>query len=244
VEYTKKESEKKPQDLSIVIIDTKCMTIVSLKRDATEKYLDYQLLNTFFSYTNRESRNGRNESLLSIHCYTTHFLTKLFQEDEKFNYTKVAQWCRKMRREDQNIFLKDALFFPVNFVHAHWSLLVVYPLEKRMDCLDSVNSHRRAGLYYAIIQYLQREYEQYYPEGVWSAFGWQFHQKAERKQVNTIDCGFYVCMNVYFIVYQLSLLSLTMNFVETEGRIFICSIICPHLFKDSVANKIKPLQIS
>jgi Ulp1 family protease len=158
----KKEAEKKPQDLSITIIDTEYMTRYSLKRAATEKYLDDQLLNTFSSYTNRESRNGRTESLLSIHCYTTHFLTKLFQEDEKFDYTKVAQWCRKRRREDQNMFLKDTLFFPVNFVNTHWSLLVVYPLEKRMAFLDSINSHPHAGFYYAIIQYLQREYEQYY----------------------------------------------------------------------------------
>jgi hypothetical protein len=76
----------------------------SLKRTATEKYVDDQLLNTCFGYMNRESRNGSNESLLSINCYTTHFLTKLFQEDEKFDYTKVARWRQKMRREDQNIF--------------------------------------------------------------------------------------------------------------------------------------------
>jgi hypothetical protein len=72
-------------------------------------YVDDQLLNTFFSYMNIESRNGSNKSLLSINCYTTYFLTKLFQEDEKFDYTKVARWCRKMRRADQKFFLK-ALF--------------------------------------------------------------------------------------------------------------------------------------
>jgi Ulp1 family protease len=149
-----------------------------------------------------------------------------------------------MRREDQNTFLKDALFFPVNFVHTHCSLLVVYPLEKYMDYLDSMNSHPQASLYYAIIQYIQREYKHYYPGEFWSDFGWQFLQKAVRKQVNTIDYGFYVCMNVYFIAYQLSPLNLTVNFVETEGRLFLCSIICPHLFKDSVANKSKPLQLS
>jgi hypothetical protein len=86
----KKEAENKPQYLSITIIDTENMMRYSLKRATTKKYLDDQLLNTFFSYMNRERRNGRNESLLSIHCYTTHFLTKLFQEDEKFDYTKVS----------------------------------------------------------------------------------------------------------------------------------------------------------
>jgi Ulp1 family protease len=214
-----------------------------LKRAAVEKYVDDQLLNTFFSYMNRESRNGRKESLLSIHYYTTHFLTKLFQEDEKLDYTKVYRWFRKMR-EDQDFFLKDALLFPVNFFHTNWSLLVVHPLKKHMDYLYSMNSHPHAGLYYTIIQYLQREYEQYYPGDFWSDFGWQFRQKAVRKKVNTIDCGVYVCMNVYFISYQLSLLSLTVNFVETEGRMFLCSIICPPLFKDSVENKIKPLLLS
>jgi Ulp1 family protease len=168
----KKEAEKKPQYLSITIIDTEYMTRDSLKRAATKKCLDYQLLNTFSSYTNRESRNGRNKSLLSINCYTTHFITKLFQEDENFDYTKAARWCRKMRREDQNIFLKDALFFPGIFFHIHWSLIVVYPLDKRMGYLDSINSHPHAGLYYAIIQYLQKEYEQYYPGEYWSDFGW------------------------------------------------------------------------
>jgi hypothetical protein len=86
----KKEAENKPQDLSITIIGKEYMTRDSLKRDATEKCLDYQLLNTFVSYMNREIRNGSNESFLSIHCYTTHFLAKLFQEDEKFDYTIFA----------------------------------------------------------------------------------------------------------------------------------------------------------
>jgi hypothetical protein len=58
----------------------------SLKRAATKKYLDDQLFNTFSSYMNRETRNGSNKSLLSIHCYTTHFPNKLFQEDDKFDY--------------------------------------------------------------------------------------------------------------------------------------------------------------
>jgi Ulp1 family protease len=154
----KKEVEKKPQDLSITIIDTEYMTVDSLKRAATEKYLDDQLLKTFFSYMNRESRNGSNESLLSIHFYTTHFLTKLFQEDDKFHYTNIARWSRKTRRADQNIFLKNALFFSVNFIHKHWSLIMVYPLEKRMNYIDFMNAHPRKGVYYAIIQYLQREY--------------------------------------------------------------------------------------
>jgi Ulp1 family protease len=131
-----------------------------LKRAATEKYLDDQLLNTFYSYMNRESRNGRNKSLLSIYFYATHFLIKSFEEDEKLDYTNVARWWRKMRREDQNIFLKDAIFFSVNFFHIHWSLLVVHPLDKCMDYLYSMDSHPHAGLHYAIIQYLQREYEQ------------------------------------------------------------------------------------
>jgi hypothetical protein len=120
----KKESEKNPQDLSTTIIDTEYMVRDSLKRAATEKYLDDQLLNTFFSYMNRDSRNGSNESLLSIHCYTTHFLTNLFQEDEKFHYTKVSRWCRKMRRADHNIFFERCYilsreFYPHTLVFAH-----------------------------------------------------------------------------------------------------------------------------
>jgi hypothetical protein len=35
------------------------------------------------------------------------------------------------------------------------------------------------------------------------------------KKINNIDCGVYVCMNVDFIAYQLSLLSITVEFVET-----------------------------
>jgi hypothetical protein len=121
---------------------------------------------------------------------------------------------------------------------------VVYPLDKRMDYLDSVNSHPHAGVYYAIIQNLQREYEQYYPGEFWSDFGWKFCQKTVRQQVNTIDCGVYVCIHIYLIAYQLSLLSLTVDFVETDGQLFLCSIMCPYLFKDSAANKSKPLQLS
>jgi hypothetical protein len=119
----KKEAEKKPQDLSITITNKEYMTRDSLNMATTEKYLDDQLLNIFSRYMNRESRDGRHESLLSMHCYTTYLLTKLFREDEKFEYTKVARWCQKMRREDQDIFLKDALFFPVSSVHTYLSLL-------------------------------------------------------------------------------------------------------------------------
>jgi hypothetical protein len=50
VEYAEKEeAEKKPQDLRITIIGKEYMMINSLKRTATEKYVDDQLLNTFLS---------------------------------------------------------------------------------------------------------------------------------------------------------------------------------------------------
>ena len=149
-----------------------------------------------------------------------------------------------MRKTNQNIFLKDVLFFPVNFIHEHWALIVVYPQEKRMDYLDSLNYHPHDGVYYAIIQYLQKEYEQYYPGESWSDFAWKMHQVAVRKQVNDIDCGVYVCMNVYLLAYQLSLLSITVDFVETEGRLFLSSVTSPHLFGESAASKSKPHQLS
>jgi hypothetical protein len=75
-----------------------------------------------------------------------------------------------MRREGQKGFLKDALLFAVNFIHTRHYLLIVYPLEKHMVYLDSTNSHPHKGVYYAIIQYLQREYDKYYPGGFWSDF--------------------------------------------------------------------------
>jgi hypothetical protein len=49
----KKEAKKKCQDSSIKIIDTECMDRDSLKRSATEKYVDDQVLSTF-SATRRE----------------------------------------------------------------------------------------------------------------------------------------------------------------------------------------------
>jgi Ulp1 family protease len=84
-----------------------------------------------------------------------------------------------------------------------------------MDYLDSINSHPHQGVYYAIIQYLLREYEQYYQGEFWSDFGWHLRQLAVRKKVNTIDYGVYFCMNVYFIAYKLSILILAVDFVET-----------------------------
>jgi Ulp1 family protease len=106
-------------------------------------------------------------------------------------------------------------FFPHTLVFARG-----IPLEKRMDYLDSMISHPHQGVYYAIIQYLQREYEQYYPGGFWSDFGWKFRQLAVRKQVNTIDCSVYVCMNFYFIAYQLSL---QVDCLYVQLRVHTCS---------------------
>jgi hypothetical protein len=64
-------------------------------------------------------------------------------------------------------------FYPHTLVFARG-----VPSRKCMDYLDSINYHPHAGVYYAIIPYLQREYEQYYPGEFWSDFGWQFHQNA------------------------------------------------------------------
>jgi Ulp1 family protease len=194
----KMEAEKKPQDLSITIIDTEYTMRDSFKRATTNKYVDDQILNIFFSYMNREISNGSNESMLSIHCYTTHFLTKLFQEDETLNYTKVSQWCPKDEEgRSEHFFERCSILssglYPKTLVFYHG-----VP-KKNMDYLYSMNNHPHAGLYYAIIQYLQREYEQYYPAKFWSDFGWQFHQRVVRKQVNTINCGLYACMIFYFL---------------------------------------------
>jgi hypothetical protein len=61
----KKEAEKKPQDLSITIIDTEYnMTGDSLKRAATKKYVDDQLRNTF-----ADKRTERAGMVATNPCY-------------------------------------------------------------------------------------------------------------------------------------------------------------------------------
>ena len=89
---------------------------------------------------------------ISSHYYNSFFMNKLMDSgDGTYNYNNVKRWSKKF-----NIFRKLKVFCPINLKNTHWTMLVMYLQEKRIEYYDSMGSRGTRYLNGAL-QYLQDE---------------------------------------------------------------------------------------
>ncbi len=120
----------------------------------------------------------------------------------KYNYKNVSKWSKKLPGKD-NFNLKK-IFIPINIENQHWTCIVIFMKEKRIQYYDSRtvgagNSHMND-----VLRYLVDEDK---GQGCVKRKEWTLVPSTETvpKQDNTIDCGAFICMFGYFISQDVSL---------------------------------------
>ena len=123
------------------------------------------------------------ERFSDVYTYSTFFYPKLRRD----GYLAVCRWNRGM-----NVFNKRLLLFPVYLEEgAHWCLAAVNVAEKTMTYFDSLKNDNSVCLQ-VLQQYLTQEshaqHSEFHP-AMWHSS----HQKDIPAQMNSFDCGVFVC---------------------------------------------------
>ena len=108
---------------------------------------------------------------------------------------KPSSYCYDSWSKKFNIFEKEKVFVPINYAW-HWTLLVMYIQEKRIQYYDSCNLSGSGARYLnAALQYLGDEAEKLNIDG-FDASEWTLipNIHGTPQQDNGFDCGVFVVM--------------------------------------------------
>jgi hypothetical protein len=121
---------------------------------------------------------------------------------ENYNYKNVSRWLKKLPGED--FFNLKKIFIPINEKNKHWTCIVIFMKEKRIQYYDSLSDG--AGNIYMndVFQYLVDEDKR---QGHVKREEWTLVPSKEivPKQENWSDCGAFICMFSFFISQDTSL---------------------------------------
>ena len=113
-----------------------------------------------------------------------------------YDYKNVKRWSKQVHKKD--IFSLSKIFFPVNQGNQHWTLLVAFMKEKRIQFYDSMGGSGKEYLN-AIYRYLQDEHldkKKCELPGDWEL---RTCDGSTPRQLNGYDCGVFTCMFADFL---------------------------------------------
>ncbi|KAL7490585.1 hypothetical protein ACHAWT_000151, partial [Skeletonema menzelii] len=192
-----------------------------MKREAMEtlqsgEWLNDEVVNYFLKNCLRKRDQKMHDNSTNqkrSHFFNSFFVQKLFDEKNgnanlkgTYNYRNVKNWYRKV--PGRNIFGMERVFFPINVRSNHWTLIVVFMEEKRIQYYDSYYSMDKGeGDKYlkGILEYLKDEHERQFKSDMHTS-EWRLvpctedtPQQTKYNKENGHDCGVFACLFADFI---------------------------------------------
>jgi sentrin-specific protease 1 len=126
------------------------------------------------------------------HFFKSFFLTKLLDDDNRYNYASVKRWSKKVPGKD--IFALDKIIFPVNVSSMHWCCAVARMQARSIQFYDSLGGNGMTWVE-GIFQYIQDEHmdKKKFPlpdRDTWRLIPCQANCP---QQDNGYDCGVFTC---------------------------------------------------
>ena len=121
--------------------------------------------------------------------FNSHFVERLLFTDKTYKYKNVRKWTKNV-----DVFQKDKLFFPVNVLNSHWTLLVIMIGEKQIHYYDSINGrglHFLDGMLQWIIDEASDKKGLKVNPSEWSLVSQEGYVP---QQENGVDCGMFTIM--------------------------------------------------
>jgi sentrin-specific protease 1 len=174
------------------------------------KWLSDEIINFYLSLVLRDHNSRRGKKKHS-YIFPTLFM-ETYVEKKTFNYKSVANWTKKIG----NLFEFEKLFFPVNPGQSHWTCVVVFLQECRIQYCDSYSSSGSRYLI-GVYEYLNKHHIQ--TKGTPLPGEWSFDDGPElpRLQTNVFDCGLFCCSFVEFLLNDIPL-TFTQNDMERRRK--------------------------
>jgi Ulp1 family protease len=131
-------------------------------------------------------------------------------------YNSVRRWVK-----DINLLDYEYVFIPTNNNRLHWVLFFIVPAERRIECYDSL--YEAGGFHYESLSVIIRFIKDYQVLNKLPVDDWMWSVKivCEPKQNNLIDCGVFVCMQIYCMMKGWDLNSIPVDAYNSILQLFI-----------------------
>jgi len=165
-------------------------------------WLNDEVIHYYFSMLAKrdEALTAANPVRKRSHFFMSYFFTKLFDEgaSNEYTYENVKEWSKKVPGND--IFALDKILFPCNVLKIHWTCVVIFMQEKRIQFYDSM---RGDGYHYSegLLRYLKDEWAAMKGGELPDADKWSIvgAKTGVPRQTNGYDCGVFTCMFADFL---------------------------------------------
>ncbi|XP_077205313.1 sentrin-specific protease 2 isoform X2 [Paroedura picta] len=141
-------------------------------------------------YMNLLVDQNKRPGLPELYAFSTFFYPKLNSE----GYNAVRKWTKEV-----NLFQHDIILVPIH-IRLHWGLLVVDMRRKTIKYFDSMG-HNGYRICKRLLQYLQEESKVKRNMDIkvssWTLYSMKAHEIPQ--QLNSSDCGIFVCKYADFI---------------------------------------------
>lgn len=140
------------------------------------------------------------------HFFNSFFFEKLFEPQgrDRYDYSCVKRWARKIKQTNGDIFKLDKMVIPVNVANSHWTLIVAFVKLKKFQYFDSMGSTGRRYLL-GLKQYFKDEAartKQSVDVDSWEVVLGSFDTP---QQDNGSDCGVFCCTTAKYVGADLDL---------------------------------------
>jgi hypothetical protein len=167
-----------------------------------KEWLNDEVIHYFYSMLAKrdEALSAANPGRKRSHFFKSFFFTKLFDEGatNEYKYSNVESWSKKVPGKD--IFALDKICFACNILQTHWTCVVIFMQEKRIQFYDSMKGD---GYHYSdgLLQYLKDEWAAKKGGELPDADKWRVvgAETGVPRQTNGYDCGVFTCMFADFL---------------------------------------------
>ena len=153
-------------------------------------------------------KRHRNKPI--VHVFNSFFFKKLTSswdgdrctssKKPKFDYESVKRWTKYV-----DISKKKYVFVPIHLAaERHWVLAVINFFDQHMFLYDSLNGSHEVIFdvlkEYVLLELVRKKVFEKPPSNYWKS--WVFEAYASEPQENGYDCGVFVCMNTWCLMYN------------------------------------------
>ncbi|KAI9842114.1 MAG: hypothetical protein M1837_007475 [Sclerophora amabilis] len=165
--------------------------------------------------TQQSGRSSRNRSVIpKFHAFNSFFYKNIREKGPK----SVERWSRKVNIQNENLLSVERVFIPVH-EGAHWTLLVVSPVNKTIEYFDSLNGAQGRFIANAKL-WLKNELGDQYVDDEWRVLN-----SASPRQRNGYDCGVFTVTTAKMILVGINPLAYSQDDIPLQRRRMVAELI-------------------
>lgn len=151
-------------------------------------WLNDEAVNAWFAAIVQQKNDSAGIKKGQVPAYETYNTGWYTNYKRDSSHKSIARWSRRKGIQGKKLLKAQKIFFPIN-TGAHWMLLIISPLDRKIEFLDSMGQSSRSWMRIA------REWLLLELGDAYKAEEWTDSSAKSELQDNSFDCGMFTAMN-------------------------------------------------